>query len=45
VKKQGFFKNADENYWRPFFIHDYANQKEMIKMYKNVLKFNSRGEY
>jgi hypothetical protein len=44
-KKDGFFKNADENYWRPFFIFDYKSRKDEIKMYKNLMKFNSRGEY
>lgn len=27
-KKEGFFKNADENYWRPFFIFEYKKRKD-----------------
>jgi hypothetical protein len=44
-KKQGFFKYSDENYWRPFLIYKYEERKEIFKLYKKIMKYNSRAEY
>ena len=38
-------KYSNEVYWRPFLIYKYEQRKEIFKLYKKVMKYNSRDEY
>ena len=44
-KKPSFFKYSDETYWRPFLIYKYEQRRDIFKLLKKVMKYNSRDVY